>query len=83
MPYQFAVECVCDKLAATKIYAGKEYNENLPVEHWLRRGKNVRGNQRTLDFVERCLDDIRIHGEKHVMNKAYMKKTYAEICENK
>ena len=23
MPYKYAVECVCDKLAATRIYAGK------------------------------------------------------------
>ena len=80
MPYKFAVECVCDKLAATKIYAGKDYNEELPVAHWYKRGCKVRGNPKTLEFVRRCLDDIRIHGEKHVINKAYMKATYAEIC---
>lgn len=25
MPYKYAVECVCDKIAATKCYKGKEY----------------------------------------------------------
>ena len=29
MPYKYAVECVCDKIAATKVYAKKAYNETM------------------------------------------------------
>ena len=80
MPYKFAVECVCDKLAATKTYAGKNYDKALPLEHWNRYGCRVLGNPRTLAFVEACFVDVAAHGEKYVLSKKYMKAKYNEIC---
>ncbi len=80
MPYKYAVECVCDKLAATKTYARGSYNESLPLIHWNKYGRKVPGNEKTMLFFERVFEDIEKHGEKHVLNKKYMKKTYAEIC---
>ena len=82
MPYKYAVECVCDKLAATKTYAGKEYNTSMPMAHWQRYGNKVNGNPRTMAFIERVFADISLHGEKYVLNKKYMKKTFGEICES-
>ena len=83
MPYKYAVECVCDKLAATKTYAGKNYDKHLPLEHWRRYGCKVAGNPRTLEFVEAVFIDVAEHGEKYVLSKKYMKKKYAEICLSK
>ena len=80
MPYKFAVECVCDKLAATKTYAGENYDKALPLEHWNRYGCRVLGNPRTLAFVEACFVDVAAHGEKYVLSKKYMKTKYREIC---
>jgi len=80
MPYVYAVECICDKLAATKTYAGKDYTEDMPLAHWKKYGCLVRGNPKTLAFVERVLSDISLYGEKQVLNKKYMKATYDEIC---
>ena len=37
MPYKYAVECICDKLAATKTYAKKSYTPDMPLtflEEW-------------------------------------------------
>ena len=80
IPYKYAVECVCDKLAATRTYAGKNYNTSLPLEHWNRYGCRAPGNARTKAFVEKVFLDVLEHGEKFVLNRAYMKKTYKEIC---
>ena len=80
MPYKYAVECVCDKLAATKTYAGKNYDKSLPLEHWNRYGCRVAGNPRTLAFMEAVFIDVAAHGEKYVLSKKYMKKKYAQIC---
>ena len=80
MPYKYAVECVCDKLAATKTYAGKNYTPDMGLLHWQKYGSRVNGNARTMAFVERVFTDIITLGERAVMNKRYMKKTYAEIC---
>ena len=80
MPYKYAVECVCDKLAATKTYAGKNYTRELPLDHWRRYGCRVSGNPKTLDFMESVFVDVEKYGEKYVLNKKYMKEKYAEIC---
>ena len=80
MPYKYAVECVCDKLAATKTYNGKNYTPDKALEHWKRYGCKVNGNPKTMAFIERVFTDLDKYGEKHVLNKKYMKKTYDEIC---
>lgn len=80
MPYKYAVECVCDKLAATKTYAKSSYTEDLPLRHWYKYGNKAKGNPRTMAFIEKVFIDIYTLGEKRVLNKAYMKKTYQEFC---
>ena len=80
MPYKFAVECICDKLAATKTYLKDRYDVTKPLLHWQKYGSTVHGNEKTLAFVEKVFTDLSEHGESYVMNRAYMKKTYAEIC---
>ena len=79
MPYKYAVECICDKLAATKTYKGKDYSPEKLIEHWEKYGNKVNGNPKTLAFIERVFHDISEHGEKFVLNKKYMKKTYNEV----
>ena len=83
MPYKYAVECVCDKLAATKTYAGKNYSDDLPLLHWKRYGCKVDGNPKTMEFIEKVFIDVRDHGENYVLNKKYMKATYNNICLDK
>ena len=80
MPYKYAVECACDKLAATRIYAGKGYSTDLPLKHWLRYGNKVPGNPKTMIFLEEIFIDVQKHGEKYVLNKKYMKKKFREVC---
>ena len=80
MPYQYAVECVCDKLAATKTYAGKSYTHDMPLDHWYKYGNKVNGNPKTMKFIEQVFIDVKEHGDKHVLNKKYMKHKFKEIC---
>lgn len=80
MPYQYAVECVCDKLAATRVYAGKNYSTDLPLLHWNKYGNKVGGNPLTMAFVEAVFEDVKLHGEAYVLTKRYMKEKYQEIC---
>ena len=80
MPYQFAVECVCDKLAATKTYAGKAYEPSMALAHWLRYGNRVPGNPRTMQFVQTVFRDLAQYGERYVLNRRYMTETYRAVC---
>ena len=52
----------------------------MPLRHWYRYGNRVDGNPRTMMFIEKVFLDVFEHGEKFVLNKKYMKRTFAEIC---
>ena len=80
MPYKYAVECVCDKLAATKTYAKKNYTPSLPLMHWEKYGNRAGGNPKTMLFIETVFRDLISLGEKQVMRPRYMKAKYREIC---
>ena len=80
MPYKYAVECVCDKIAATKIYAKDSYTVDMPYLHWKKYGCKVDGNPKTMAFIEKVFLDLIDLGEKEVLTRAYMQKTYKEIC---
>lgn len=79
MPYVYAVECICDKIAATKTYAGTAYHDGLPIHHFRHYGNKVEGNPHTMRFVDTVLADLARYGEKHVLNRAYLKSTYDRI----
>ena len=80
MPYPYAVECVCDKLAATKTYAGENYRPDMPLLHWRRYGSRVDCNPRTKRFIETVFLDLIERGEKFVLNRRYMRETYDRVC---
>ena len=80
MPYKYAVECVCDKLAATRVYAGKNYSRDLPLAHWKKHGTKVNGNPKTMRFVESVFEDVEKYGEGAVLSRKYMKNKYREVC---
>ena len=80
MPYKYAVECICYKLAATKTYKGKDYKPEMALEHFLRYGNKVHTNERSLAFVEKVFTDLCELGEKAVLNKKYRKETDKKIC---
>ena len=83
MPYKFAVECICDKLAATKTYAGGKYTPDMPLIHWNKYGSRAVGNPRTMKFINQVFLDLAEHGDSYVLNKKYLKKTYDNICISK
>ncbi len=80
MPYKYAVECICDKLAATKTYNGKSYTEEKAIEHWHRYGNKINGNPKTMLFIETVFTDLSQYGEKRILCKKYLKETYEKIC---
>lgn len=80
MPYKYAVECFCDKVAATKVYKGKDYTDAAPLAHWERYGKKVNGNPRTMAFLETAFHEFAERGEKQTMNKKFLRALYKKYC---
>lgn len=84
MPYKYAVECVCDKIAASKCYNGKNFQPEMPLKHWLKWESQYQTNDNMKAFFTKVFTDYAELGEKKVLNKRYMKKTYSELvlCAN-
>ena len=82
IPYKYAVECVCDKISATKCYKGKEYKPEMVLNHWLKWGSHTQTNDKMKAFFTKVFTDLVELGEKQVLNKKYMKDTYNQIVLN-
>lgn len=82
MPYKYAVECICDKIAATKCYKGKEYKPEMVLNHWLKWGSQAQTNDNMKAFFTKVFTDLVEFGEKQILNKKYLKDTYKKFVEN-
>ena len=77
MPYKYALEYICDMIAASKTYLGKEYKKDEPLKFFLSRYDHYLMHSATKEFVKILL-------EKYAQNdfKALKKKTTKKIYEN-
>lgn len=64
MPKKYVIEMFCDRVAASKIYRGKEYNENHPLEYFLRAKETRTIHPETSDELEFLLRMLAEKGEK-------------------
>ena len=79
MPFKYAVECVCDKLAASKGYNPKDWTPDKLLSHWLKYGTLAKTNDNMKNFFTQVFTDLVEHGEKYILNKKYLKKMYDKI----
>ena len=64
MPLNFVKEMFCDRLAAGKIYKGKEYNDKCPLEYFLKGKGRRRIHPKTSDLLESWLEMLANEGEE-------------------
>lgn len=83
MPYSYAVECICDKLSASKCYHGKKYSQKEPLAYWLKWNANDEMNPKMKEFFTQVFTDLSNLGEKAILNKKYLKQKYNSIVLNK
>lgn len=83
MPYNYAVESICDRIAATKVYYGKKYNNSLPYEYLKREEKKLKGNcnNNLFRFYDLVLIDLKKYGERYILNEKYLQKQYKKALE--
>lgn len=72
MPLKYVKEMFCDRVAASKIYNGKNYNDTMPLAYFL-KGKERRViHPATSELIESLLLMLSEKGEKATFN--YIKK---------
>ncbi|MBR5451973.1 MAG: catalase [Clostridia bacterium] len=69
MPVKYLAELLCDRIAASKIYQGKNYTDAFPLEYFL-RGKPTRTiHPETSDFIEKMLTLLANEGEDKMISE--------------
>ena len=64
MPLRYVAEMVCDRIAASKIYQGKNYTDRHPLEYFLHGKANRSIHPETSDLAEKLLTLLAEHGEE-------------------
>ena len=68
MPTKYVIEMFCDRVAASKIYYGDDYDENKPYEYFDKGRKRRWMHPETSDELERLLIMLRDKGEKETFH---------------
>lgn len=64
MPVRYVVEMFCDRVAASKIYAGEKYNDSYALNYFL-KGKATRViHPKTSELIEKLLTMLAEDGEE-------------------
>ena len=81
IPYKYAVEMVCDTLAAGKTYLGKKWTNSSQLEYWTRTKDLEFINKKTADFLEAVYIDVSKNGIDATINKKNLKTLYQKYCQ--
>ena len=72
MPMRYLTEMFCDRVAACKIYRGKDYADSSALEYFLRGNARAKMHEKTADQLEEWLRMLADRGEKETF--AHIKK---------
>ena len=72
MPPRYFVEMICDRIAASKIYAGKNYKDDSALNYYLGRKGRILINEKTEAELEKVLRMLAKYGEDRTF--AYLRK---------
>ena len=68
MPLKYLVEMFCDRVAASKIYQGKNYTNSHPLEYFQRGKHSMFIHNQTADTLESWLVMLKEKGEKETFS---------------
>lgn len=80
MPYPYAAEMICDKLAAGMAYKGKNFTDEYELEYWKHEKEKIQINPKTERFVTEVLTEIAKKGIKEGLTKEKLKNAYEKYC---
>lgn len=78
MPYKYALESCCDMISASKVYNGKEFTSDKPLEFFLKAKEKSMMHSATKAFIEELLTRYKDTKFKN-LKKKQTKALYQEI----
>lgn len=82
MPYKYAAEMVCDKLAASIIYQGKKWTKEFELSYWENERDKIQINPKLKDFITAVMTEVAQNGVNETYTKENIKRLYKKYCES-
>ena len=76
MPVRYVKEMFCDRVAASKIYAGKNYHDGYALDYYLKAKARRKIHPDTSELIERLLRMLAEKGEKETFKYIRSLKKY-------
>ena len=69
MPTKYFIEMICDRVAASMVYNGANYNDSMPLEYYLSHKDENQFHKRTHDAIVYWLEMIAAKGSEETFEK--------------
>ncbi|MBQ6554311.1 MAG: catalase [Firmicutes bacterium] len=76
MPLKYVKEMFCDRVAASKIYGGKNYNDGYALDYFLKAKNRRKIHPETSELIEKLLRMLAEEGEEKTFAYIRKLKTY-------
>ena len=83
IPFKYALEMICDRIAACKTYKGKKYTNMSPYYYWNKHRDEELMNKKIQGFITEVFELLGAYGEKKVLNKKYLLNIYIKHTKGK
>lgn len=80
MPYKYAAEMICDKMAAGIVYSGKEWNPNTQIEYYMKERDIYIIHPQIDKFMLTTFTEVSKNGLDKTLTKKNIKKLYEKYC---
>ena len=80
IPYKYAAEMVCDKLAAGMAYKGKDFTKEYELEYWNKEKQQIKVNEEIAQFITEVLEQVAKDGVDKTLNKKNIRSIYIKYC---
>lgn len=79
VPYKYAAEMICDKLAAGIIYAGKDWTPDLELNYYMKERENIKINEKIDKLLIEAFTQVRDNGIDKTLTKKNIRNLYENI----
>jgi len=80
MPYKYAIEMICDKMAAGIVYKGKEWNKEWQLTYYMNERNTSLIHPQIDKFMIAIFTEVSKNGLNKTLTKQNMKKLYEKYC---
>ena len=80
IPYKYVAEMICDKLAASITYNGKDWTNSSEYDYWQKEKKRIIINPKVEAFLEDVFIQIKDNGIDKVLKRKKIEELYKKYC---